>query len=128
MLKRMRPRRRAPRLAYDSYPSVYYSLSIFAPQCKASKTQDMIFAFLGLVNDPRIRISLDYNMELDEIPAMATRIILEGTGSLDLFGVLHRQDGDKSQRSALLSWVPDWSKRLEAEVMVFPESPIYFNA
>jgi hypothetical protein len=67
-------------------------------------------------------------MGLNETPAVATRSILGGTGGLNLFGVLHRREEDKSQWPALPSWVPDWSKRLEAEAMVFPGSPTYFSA
>jgi hypothetical protein len=106
----------------------YYSLSILAPRCQTSKPQDKIFAFLGLLDDQRIRISPDYNMALNETPAMTTGAILNGTGSLDLFGVLHRHDEDESEWSYLPSWVPDWSRRLKAEAMVFPGSPTYFNA
>lgn len=106
----------------------YYSLSTLAPRCRTSRPQDMIFAFLGLLDDPRIQVSPDYNMALDEIPAMATRAILAGTGSLDLFGVLHRYTEDQSRWSCLPSWVPDWSRRLKGEVMVFPGRSMYFDA
>jgi hypothetical protein len=106
----------------------YYSLSILAPRCRTSKPQDKVFAFLGLLNDQRIQISPDYNMPLNETPTMTASAILNGTGSLDLFGILHRHDEDESQWSFLPSWVPDWSRRLNAEAMVFPGSPTYFNA
>ncbi|KAH8710051.1 hypothetical protein GQ44DRAFT_830515 [Phaeosphaeriaceae sp. PMI808] len=125
---RLRQHQRTRHLDKPTEACFYHSLSIFAPRCRTSKLQDMIFAFLGLIEDHRIIITPDYNMTLNEIPVMATRSIISGTGSLDLFGVLHRNDEEQGLWSQLPSWVPDWSRKLRAEALIFPGSPTYFNA
>ncbi|KAI4942808.1 hypothetical protein J4E91_009728 [Alternaria rosae] len=106
----------------------YHSLSIFAPRSQTSSRHDIIFAFLGLQRDQRVKIVPDYDMDWDVVPCIATKAIIEATGSLNLFGLLHRKDEDASRWPILPSWVPDWSRTPEAEPLVFPRSWIYFDA
>ncbi|CAN9221739.1 unnamed protein product [Alternaria alternata] len=106
----------------------YHSLSIFAPRCMTTSRHDIIYSFLGLQRDPRVRIMPDYDLDWSVVPVIATSTICEATESLNLFGMLHRKASDESRWPSLPSWVPDWSRRLEAEPMVFPRSWIYFNS
>lgn len=106
----------------------YYTLSTFAPRCHTTKPEDSIFGFLGLVDDTNIRMTADYSMDPMMVPTLATREIIEGTQSLDLFGSLHRVVSDPSGWPELPSWVPHWTKRLRSEAMVFYKSPNYFRA
>ena len=106
----------------------YHSLSVFAPRSRTSSRHDIIFAFLGLQRDRRVKILPDYDMEWDVVPCVATKSIIEATASLNLFGLLHRKDEEASRWPVLASWVPDWSRTAEAEPLVFPRSWIYFDA
>ncbi|CAN9414630.1 unnamed protein product [Alternaria alternata] len=106
----------------------YHSLSIFAPRCMTTSRHDIIYSFLGLQRDPRVRIMPDYDLDWSVVPVIATSTICEATESLNLFGMLHREAGGESRWPSLPSWVPDWSRRLEAEPMVFPRSWMYFNS
>ncbi|OAG20515.1 HET-domain-containing protein [Alternaria alternata] len=106
----------------------YHSLSIFGPRCMTTSRHDIIYSFLGLQRDPRVRIVPDYDLDWSVVPVIATSTICEATESLNLFGMLHRKAGDESRWPSLPSWVPDWSRRLEAEPMVFPRSWMYFNS
>ncbi|CAG5139407.1 uncharacterized protein ALTATR162_LOCUS481 [Alternaria atra] len=106
----------------------YHSLSVFAPRCMTTSPHDIIYSFLGLQRDPRVRIIPDYDLDWNIVPVIATSSIAEATESLNLFGMLHRKGGEKSRWPSLPSWVPDWSRTPEAEPMVFPRSWIYFDS
>ena len=84
-IDRLRYERKGGRQGY-----FYYTLSVFAPQCHTARPEDSIFGFLGLIDDPRVHMTVDYNMGVDAIPILATKEIIKGTKSLDVFGILHR--------------------------------------
>jgi hypothetical protein len=128
-IMRLRDQKRAGgESANEETSCFYHSLSLFAPHCRTSTRHDIIYAFLGLQTDRRVRILPDYNLDWNEVPLLVTRSIIEASEILDLLGVVHRRDDDKSRWSNLPSWVPDWSRRLKAEAMVFPKSSMYFNS
>jgi hypothetical protein len=128
-IMRLRDQKRARGESGDEEkPSFYHSLSLFAPRCRTSTKHDIIYAFLGLQTDTHMRILPDYHLDWNEVPLMVTRSIIEASESLDLLGVLHRRDDDQSRWSNLPSWVPDWSRRLKAEAMVFPKHSMYFDS
>lgn len=106
----------------------YHTLSILTPRCKTSIPHDIIFAFLGLQDSSKVQILPDYNMDWNKVPELVTKSIIKASNSLDLLGVLHRRGDDTTRWFDLPSWVPDWSRRLEAEPMVFPRSWMYFNS
>jgi hypothetical protein len=106
----------------------YYTLSTLAPRCRTTRPEDSIFGFLGLVMDPRIHMTVDYNMDLEAIPTVATREIIRDTESLDVFGSIHRVLSYPSAWPDLPSWVPHWTRPLGSEAMVYYKYPNYFNA
>jgi len=108
--------------------SFFNSLSVLTPCGATSVPNDKILAFLGLQKDPRIHLELDYSIPLDELPVITTSATIHGTGSLDIFSILHRIPDDDSHWSNLPSWVPNFAQRLQAEALSFPESPTYFQA
>jgi hypothetical protein len=128
-IMRLRDEHRTEGESADGQTSCFYhSLSLFAPLCRTSTRHDIIYAFLGLQTDTRIRILPNYNLDWNEVPLLVTRSIIEGSESLDLMGVVHRRDDDESRWSNLPSWVPDWSRPLKGEAMVFPKSSMYFKS
>lgn len=106
----------------------YYTLSVFAPRCHTTRPEDSIFGFLGLVDDPRIQMTVDYNMDVDTIPILATREIIKGTESLDVLGSLHRAPSSQVLWPDLPSWVPHWTRPLGLEALVHYNNTNYFNA
>jgi hypothetical protein len=106
----------------------YYTLSVFAPRCHTARPEDSIFGFLGLIDDPRIQMTVDYTMGVDAIPILATKEIIKGTKSLDVFGILHRTVSFPTTWPDLPSWVPHWTRPLALEAMIYYNCSNYFNA
>ncbi|KAH7380168.1 heterokaryon incompatibility protein-domain-containing protein [Pyrenochaeta sp. MPI-SDFR-AT-0127] len=75
---------------------------------RTSDVRDHVYAFLGLNQDRRIKITPDYNASACEVFINTTRAIIEGTKTLDCFRFL---PFDRSGDLELPSWVPDWSKK-----------------
>ncbi|KAH8585865.1 heterokaryon incompatibility protein-domain-containing protein [Bisporella sp. PMI_857] len=86
-------------------------ISYVVPHIKTSNPRDCIYAFLGLNDDPFVRIQPDYRYSTEEVFASATNAIIQGSQRLDILDILCRQgDGDGVRpffrRSP--SWVPDF--------------------
>jgi hypothetical protein len=90
-------------------------LSELAPYKKATDTRDLCFAFLGFQKNANIDIRPDYSPSstTERVFSRTAREIMDGSQSLDIFGVLHRH-GTKISADSLPTWVPDWSAELLA--------------
>jgi hypothetical protein len=82
-------------------------VSELAPYYKATDDRDLCYAFLGFQKNPNIKIRPDYSLTPDEVYIKTSKAIIDGSQSLDIFGVLYR--GPTLATGRLLpSWAPDW--------------------
>jgi hypothetical protein len=102
-------------------------LSEFAPYKKVTNPRDLCFAFLGFQKNANIDIRPDYSSITEHVYSNTTKEIVDGSLTLDIFGVLHRRQ-TQILTNSLPTWVPDWS----AEPLTIPlyasHIPSYFSA
>lgn len=78
---------------------------------QTSDPRDHIYAFLGIKNDLRISIIPNYALSTSEVFAVATKAIIDGTNTLNVFRFLPKPRANSKEQLLLPSWVPDWSRR-----------------
>jgi hypothetical protein len=117
---------RARRIVHGSIdPDLFWNiLSQVAPICQSSNEQDTLYAFLGLLHDPRVEIWPDYSNSVSETFIQAASAVIVGRKSLDLLAYVDRAPSQSASRALIPSWVPDW--RLAQSVIVFNQR--YFHA
>jgi hypothetical protein len=110
---------RTRRMTHGSIdPDLFWSiLSQVAPICQSSNEQDTLYAFLGLLQDPRIDIWPDYSSTVSDTFTQAASAVTAGQGSLELLAYVDRVPSQSTSRAPLPSWVPDW--RLAQSVKIF---------
>jgi hypothetical protein len=92
----------------------YEILETFSPNCHVTDPRDIIYAFLGLQNNPRILIQPEYSNTVEQVMIHTAERIIHGSGDLDLFGHSRCASDmifyDRSGIFRILpSWVPDWT-------------------
>lgn len=85
-------------------------LSDVAPHSLSSDPRDILYAFLGLLQDKRIEILADYDSSLSDALTNAAKSIIEGTQDLSILSFVPRRERHSSSGSGIPSWVPDWRK------------------
>lgn len=83
-------------------------LSQVAPICQSSNEQDTLYAFLGLLEDPRFDIWPDYSCTVLDSFVQAASIVTAGQESLSLLAFIDRAPLQYSPLPLVPSWVPDW--------------------
>jgi hypothetical protein len=99
-------------------PTEFYWYINLMSHCRASDPRDHVYAFLGLLDDKRsmsIPLQPDYNTTIVDVFTSTAKVIIESTGSLDLFCLLPHYDD-----SGLPSWVPNWSQEVDWNLMLGP--------
>ncbi|KAF9872272.1 hypothetical protein CkaCkLH20_10099 [Colletotrichum karsti] len=79
-------------------------------RCRASDPRDMVFAYMGMHNDPEevsAFVTVDYDVTLRELLISTARYISECHGYAQLLRCVKRH-GSSSSWLELPSWVPDW--------------------
>jgi hypothetical protein len=92
---------------------------------KATNPRDMIFALIGLTDDPiHPLVAPNYNKSIREVFRDTARFILCRKGSKDpLFFMSYAGSGHPRLEKDLPSWVPDWTKPVQplTHGAVFPK-------
>lgn len=70
--------------------------------------RDLCYAFLGFQNDRQVQITPSYNRSIADVYTTVSRDIIDGSGNMNIFGVLGRGQS-RVGITSLPSWVPDWS-------------------
>ena len=81
--------------------------------CRASDPRDHLFAARGMLWDPE-RISVDYDLEIDQAFLRFALGEVNATNTLDVFS--YAQGSDK-----VASWVPDWSEHSKCDVITLED-------
>ena len=102
-------------------------VSELAPYYKTTDPRDLCYAFLGFQKNSRIDIRPDYSVSTEEVYVRTAKAIVDGSRSLELFGVLHRGPAEVLTKS-IPSWVPDWSAEPLAVPLHVSHISTYFSA
>jgi hypothetical protein len=79
-------------------------LSDIAPTSKCSIPVDIVYAFLGLMDDDTVQLEPDYSHTVRQAFIATARAVIFGRKSLDIFGFLERED----ETTNTVSWAPHW--------------------
>jgi hypothetical protein len=83
-------------------------LSEIAPNSFSSEDKDIVYAFLGLLEDPGIDVQPNYEMTLCEVLMKTARSFAEGKQNLDVLGFVARDGSNESILEGVPTWAPDW--------------------
>lgn len=102
-------------------------VSELAPYYKTTDPRDLCYAFLGFQKNSTIDIRPDYSVSTEEVYVRTAKAIVDGSRSLELFGVLHRGPAEVLTKS-IPSWAPDWSAEPLAVPLHASHISTYFSA
>ena len=87
-------------------------LSLRSSNVEVSDKRDLVYAFLGFLDDERINISVDYETSVEQVFIETAKAIITGRLDLELFGCL-RPIPPGIDALNIPSWVPDWSRAFQ---------------
>ena len=94
------------------HEALYSLLSRMAGRSEATDEHDLVYAFLSLNKDQRIRLQPDYRLPVREVFITTAKQIMLGSRNLDLLSTLPREVAQSKDSPLaplnLPSWVPDW--------------------
>ena len=93
-------------------------LSIRSSFVDATDNRDLVYAFLGFLDDDNVNITVDYNLSIEQVFTETAKAIIHARDDLDLFGCL-RLTHTEGSLGTLASWVPDWTKKFESFPLSF---------
>lgn len=73
------------------------------------RSEDRIFALLGLVDDEKLPLKADYSKPLDQVYAEAVKYMAEKHGSLDILV----DESSGTRKGQKMSWIPIWDCLLD---------------
>ncbi|QDS72613.1 hypothetical protein FKW77_001710 [Venturia effusa] len=103
-------------------------LSNVAPNSLCSDPRDILYAYLGLLEDNRIEINADYDSGLQYILIKATKAVIKGTQDLSILGFVPRVNSSFSEDDGIPSWVADWRQREQCFSLTPPGRSCPFSA
>jgi hypothetical protein len=101
-------------------------LSNIAPTSNCSIPVDIMYAFLGLLDDGAIQLEPDYSYTDTQVFIATARAVIVGRKSLDIFGFLEREEGNRAHKA--ISWVPQWRDFATVVPLWSPSKPSPFDA
>ena len=93
-------------------------LSSIAPYSHSSDPRDAIYAFLGLLDDDRVTINVDYSISESQVYMRTAAAAIKGHCNLDILGLVNPRITEKK---SLPSWVPYW-KEIEPVIPLYSAS------
>jgi hypothetical protein len=85
---------------------------------ECSNPRDLVYGFLGVLNDSRIEIEPNYALSFEEVAIDAATAIIKGLQNLDIFAVVRH----RKTMESLPSWVPAWGSSSDIGPM-YPIDP-----